>query len=429
MKEMKILDNAFDTIVSFEMLETAYRRARKRKRYRAEVLDFSNDLDANLHDIQAALLSETFVFGPYRRHWVYVPKRRMVMALPFPSRIVQWSIYLILQPFYEGFMIEDSFACRNDKGSLAAALRLQYWLKEAEGKRDKWVIIKIDISKYFYRVDHDVLFEILSTRIKDERLLRLLRNIIECNGAKFGLPRFTSPEEIDEIDWLTDVGMPIGNLTSQLFANIYLNELDLFCKHVLKIHRYVRYMDDIIIVAPSRDQALQWREAIGDFLERRLHLDMNRKTAISSPRRVEFVGFIVTPRKLYLRKQTARRIKRAFRGICRKYFQGKFSRADLDRRIASYEGMLEHVEADNLRKRLNEIYISERDNHLTNLHLCDLLCNIISDMARIIQAQRHILEQYNALVLEKEIEDIRQRCTIAIGSDIWPDGSDPGQEA
>lgn len=361
MSEKQTLQNIFPEMTSFPWLERAYRNARKQKRYRDEILAFSNDLDANLLAIQEQMRAGTFHFGPYRRHWVYIPKKRLVMALPFNSRIVQWSVYQALNPFFDRIMIEDSYACRVGKGSLGAAQRLQYWLKIAEGKPQQWYALKLDISKYFYRVDHAVLLEILGERIKDPQLLDLLRNIIDCDGERFGLPRFMGPDDAEEADWLDSIGMPIGNLTSQLFANIYLNELDQFCKHTLHIRRYVRYMDDIIILAPDKETANRWKEEIGQFLSDRLHLDLNRKTAVRPADKIEFVGYIVTAHSLRLRKQTTRRIKSAFRGICRKYFAGELTKAEFDRRVASYKGMIQHCEADNLRTRLNEIYLHEKE--------------------------------------------------------------------
>ena len=357
MSEKQVISDAFLQITDYSWLEDAYRHARKAKRYRNEFLSFGNDLDTNLLTIQEEIRAGTFVFGPYRRHWVYVPKKRLVMALPCPSRIVQWAIYLLLNPFYDRMMIEDSFACRKDKGSLAAAKRLQYWMQEVEGKPGQWYYLKLDISKYFYRVDHAVLLEMLGDRITDPRLLDLLEMIINCNGEKFGLPRFMSPDDVEEMDWLDDVGMPIGNLTSQLFANIYLDQLDQFCKHVLHIHRYVRYMDDIVILARSKEEAQEYLRAIAAFLFDVLHLDLNSKTAIRPVGRIEFVGFMVTSEELKLRKATVRRIKEAMRAISRKYFTGEMSREDFDRRVASYKGMIQHCKNENIRHRLNEIYL------------------------------------------------------------------------
>lgn len=363
MSEKQVISDAFLQITDFSWLEDAYRHARKAKRYRSEFLAFGNDLDTNLLTIQEQVRGGTFVFGPYRRHWVYVPKKRLVMALPCPSRIVQWAIYLLLNPFYDRMMIEDSYACRKGKGSLAAAQRLQYWMQQVEGKPGQWYYLKLDISKYFYRVDHAVLLGILSDRIKDPRLMALLKMIIDCDGEKFGLPRFMSPDDVDEMDWLDDVGMPIGNLTSQLFANIYLDQLDQFCKHVLHIHHYVRYMDDVVILARSKEEAQEYLRAIAEFLQTVLHLDLNNKTAIRPVDRIEFVGFMVTARELKLRKATIRRMKEAMRAISRKLFTGQMSREEFDRRVASYKGMIKHCTNEGIRHRLNEIYLHAKQRY------------------------------------------------------------------
>lgn len=359
---MKVLDNVFDEMTSFEWLEESNREARRQKRCRPEVLEFHSDLDGNLLKLQDEVRNETIEIGPYRRHWVYVPKKRMVMALPYRSRVVQWAIYRELMPFYKGLMIEDSYACIEGRGSLAAAQRLQYWMQQVQNKPGEWYCLKLDISKYFYRIDHAVLLEILQRRIKDERLMRLLEKIINCDGEKFGLPRFTGPDDVELEDWLGDVGMPIGNLTSQLFANIYLNELDQFCKHVLHIHNYVRYMDDIVILARSKAEAQEYLRAIEEFLRVELHLDLNEKTAIRPVNKpVEFVGYIVTADNLRLRKQTVRRMKRAFHAICRRYFAGELTEVEFKRRVASYEGMIKHTDSTGLRERMNQIYIHEKE--------------------------------------------------------------------
>lgn len=358
---MKTIDDAFGRITSFESLDRAYRNARKQKRYRPEVLAFSNDLDSNLLRIQEQLLSHTFKFGPYRRHWVTVPKKRIVMALPFDSRIVQWSLYQEMMPFFDNLMIEDSYACRVNGGTLKAADKLQYWMRLCEKSPDNdWYVVKIDISKFFYRVDHEVLKKILWRRVTDPELRMLLENIIDSDGEKFGLPRGASAEDIDDDEWLSDVGMPIGNLTSQMFANIYLNELDHFCKHVLHIHKYVRYMDDIVAIVPGKEEARRNLEEMCRFLTNELHLDLNRKTCIRPLGRVEFVGYMMSANKRKLRKKTVMRIKSSFREICRKYFAGEMSQEDFNRRVDSYKGQLMHCDSDKLKDRLNAIYLDEK---------------------------------------------------------------------
>lgn len=414
---MAVIADVYDEMTSFEWLERAYRKARKQKRYRREVLLFTSDLDANLLHIQEQMRDFTFRFGPYRRHWVYVPKKRLVMGLPFDGRIVHWAVYLVISPFFDRLMIEDSYACRENKGSLAAILRLQYWLQQIRYKPGDWYYVKIDISKYFYRIDHEVMLDILSVRIADERLMRLMDIIVNCDDEKFGIPRYMSPEEIEEDEWLSDVGVPIGNLPSQIFANIYLNELDQYCKHVLKIRRYIRYMDDIIVLAPSKELANQYKAAIEAFLRERLHLDLNKKTAIRPvDRPIEFVGYFATADRLKLRKKTVRRIKYAFASICRQYFSGEMTQEAFERRVASYRGMIAHCDNTNLRNRLNDIYRRERRaRDINNLETIEALCALVELQNRIIQAQATRLSELDATIMAEQIAAANERCRELVG--------------
>ncbi|MEG2882903.1 MAG: reverse transcriptase/maturase family protein, partial [Christensenella sp.] len=245
---MKTIKNLYEKIFDFENLYQAWESARKGKRFRDEVMRFSSDLEANLIEIQNHLIYGSYKVGHYRPFYVYEPKKRLIMALPFKDRVVQWAIYRQLFPILDKQFIFDSYACRTGKGSHAAVDRLQYWLRQTERKPQRYYYLKLDIAKYFYRVDHEVLVNILNRKIQDKRLMELFSRIINSEETKFGLPVGVDPDLCDPSDRLTEVGMPIGNLTSQMFANLYLHELDLFAKHELKLHYYIRYMDDIIIL-------------------------------------------------------------------------------------------------------------------------------------------------------------------------------------
>lgn len=362
-KEIAVIDNAWGTICDFKWLCKAHENAHKGKRYRAEIMAFTARLEDWLFIIIENLQNGTYILGPYRKLWVFVPKKRLVMALPYPDRIVQWSIYQILNPFYDKMFIEDSYACRKGKGSHKAAARLQYWMRQVMRKPGRgYYYLKLDISKYFYRVDHEILLSILARRITDERLLDLIRGIVNSKAEPFGLPRGKAPQDVPPEEWLYEVGMPIGNLTSQLFANIYLNELDQYCKHTLKIHYYIRYMDDIVILAGDKETLHRWKAAIEAFLHSKLALDLNDKTAIRPVRMgVEFVGVRIWNTRMKLRKSTVGRIKREVKKITERYATGKISRQSFDRRIASIRGLLEHTDTERLRMRLNGIYLAEME--------------------------------------------------------------------
>lgn len=360
---MATIQNAWKVICSFEWLLYANMNARKGKRYRLEVMAFASKLEDNLIVIQLSMTDGTYILGPYRKLWVYVPKKRLVMALEYLDRIVQWSIYQYLMPVYDKLFIEDSYACRKNKGSHRAADRLQYWMRQVSRKPGPgWYYLKLDISKYFYRVDHEKLLSILVRRIKDPELMAFIRGVVNSTAEPFGLPRGRTPQNTPPEEWLYDVGMPIGNLTSQLFANIYLNELDQHCKHYLKIHYYIRYMDDIIILGPDKETLHRWKADIEIFLLNELALDLNDKTSIRPVRNgVEFVGVRIWPTHMKLRKSTVGRMKREVRAISAKYAAGEMSRLDFERRAASIRGLLEHTDSASLRGRLNMIYQAEMD--------------------------------------------------------------------
>lgn len=354
---MVILDDVYDRICEYEELYQSHLEARKGKRYRDDVLLFTDKLEENLIELQNELIWQSYKVGKYRQFYVREPKLRLVMALQYRDRVVQWDIYKQLYPFYDKMFIEDSYACRREKGSHKAADRLQYWLRQVSRKPGKWYYLKLDISKYFYRVDHLVLFDILSRRIKDPRLMQLLSEIINSEDTRFGLPAGLSPEECTEDMWLADVGMPIGNLTSQLFANLYLNELDQLCKHELHVHYYIRYMDDVIILLDDKRELARLKAIIEDFLNSVLHLDLNKKTAIRPCiLGVEFVGYHIWATHRKLKKQTARRMIRNVKRMCEQMAAGTLSREEFDRTAASYNGVLRHCNSYGLKQKLNEIY-------------------------------------------------------------------------
>lgn len=316
---MKIKD-VFDLIFSMDNLYDAFRDASKNRRYNKDVLQFAYDAWTNLDELRERILRGEYEIERYYIFFVYEPKKRMIMSIGFEHRVVQWAIYRVINPILVKGYIKDSYGCIPGRGALGAMLRLKGWLQYVSRKDGEWFYLKLDISKYFYRISHRVLKKILRKKIKDERLLAILDGIIECKHTPFGLPPGKSPGEVPLEERLFDVGMPIGNLLSQMFANLYLNELDQFCKRVLGIKFYVRYMDDIIILSNSKMQLHTWRWQIDGFLERELELSLNQKTCIRPINQgIEFVGYRLWFNRVVLRKSTTLGIKRSLKGVREKY--------------------------------------------------------------------------------------------------------------
>lgn len=350
---MKKIRNIYEKIYDFENLYQAYLKARKCKRYRQDVLEFSANLEENLIQIQNELIYKTYKVGRYREFFVYEPKKRLIMALPFKDRVVQWAIYRQLNPIFDKQFIYDSYACRAGKGTHKAADRLQYWLRQVSRKPGKYYYLKLDITKYFYRINHQILMGIIQSKIDDPDLIWLLNTIINSEDTKFGLPLDVDPGECTAEDRLADVGMPIGNLTSQMFANLYLNELDQYAKHQLRLHYYIRYMDDIIILHHDKKYLHAVKDDIENFLNNNLALQLNGKTAIRPINcGIEFVGYRIWPTHRKLKKKTALKMKHRLKYLQKAYSRGEIGFDKLNASVQSYLGLLKHCNSYRLRNKL-----------------------------------------------------------------------------
>lgn len=350
---MKI-KNVYDLIFSMKNLYEAYEDAARGRRYNKDVLAYSFDTWSLLRELRERILSGNYEIEQYFIFYIYEPKKRMIMSIAFEHRIVQWAIYRVINPVLVKGYITDTYGCIPGRGALGAMQRLRDWVTYVSRKEDTWYYLKLDISKYFYRISHRVLKKILAKKIKDERLLGVLYGIIDCKHTPFGLPPGKSPGDVPLEERLFDVGMPIGNLLSQMFANIYLDVLDQFCKRVLGIEYYIRYMDDVIILSNSKVQLRYWKDTISSFLETELELQLNQKTCIRPiSQGIEFVGYRIWENRVVLRKSTTLRIKRSLKGIRKLYrdYEMTFERATDT--FVSYIGMLKHTDSEAL---INKLY-------------------------------------------------------------------------
>lgn len=347
----KRVGNIYLPNCDYSSLYHAYRKAAKGKRYRSDVLQFTDNLEGNLLSLLEDLQNHTYKGGEYREFYVYEPKKRLIMSLPFRDRVAQWWVYSLLYPIFDKTFIDDSYACRKGKGQKAAADRLQEMLKQTEVLGGDWYYLKLDIAKYFYRIYHDKLLKIIERKIKDPDMLELLAEIIKGDGTNcFGL---SICDNVEEAVRLYDRGMPIGNLTSQLLANVYLNELDQFCKKVLGTKFYIRYMDDVIILSQSKEELHEIKNRIEKFLDTELQLNLNKKTCIRPVSMgIQFVGLHIWSTHRTVRKSTSLRIKRRLKVSAKRYNTGKITYEKYNSTLQSYLGMTKHNDCYRFRLHL-----------------------------------------------------------------------------
>lgn len=374
---MKTFDITHEEIIDPSNLLEADRNASQGKHNRDENLKFSAHREEEIIDLTNRLtyypkdgipgnpLESSYRVGKYRMKQIYEPKPRIIMALQYRDRVVQWAYYQKLNPLFDRQYITHSYGCRKGKGTVKARKQLQIWLRKVNRSPKHWYVLKLDIAKYFYRVDHEILMKILKKHIKDELILRDLDKLINCEHTAFGLPSGVQPELCKQEDWLYNRGMPIGNLTSQMFANIYLNELDQFCKHVLHIEKYIRFVDDVIALFDSKEKAFAARDEIERFLNEELHLELNNKTSIRPAYLpVTFVGALITQLTIRVRKSTRQRMYRRIRFIQKMFEMGRLTWEKVNNTMQSYFGLISHFTAGNLlRKIIDEFSFRVPDNN------------------------------------------------------------------
>lgn len=330
---MKAYNNLFDKICAFPNLYLAFCKARKAKRFCYNVLKFNYNLERNLLEIEEDLVNQSYVHGGYRCFYVCDPKRRLIAASTFRDRVVHHGLCNIIEPIFDKTFIYDSYACRKNKGTHLALGRLTQFLRREFSKRkgiNSLYVLKCDVSKYFETVDHGVLLGLIENKIKDKQALWLVKEIIDSNE--------------------NNKGIPIGNLTSQLFANIYLNQLDHFVKEELGVKYYIRYMDDFLILDESKARLHQIKESIREFLEKlRLNLHPRKTTVYPARAGIDFLGYIVWPQYRRLRGANVKRFKKRLKCFKDAYGRGEAEIEDISCFLRSWIAHANHADTWRLR--------------------------------------------------------------------------------
>ncbi len=344
-------------LFSFENILKCYYQCRKRKRRTINAAKFEINLEEELLKLQNELESRVYKPGRSVCFVVTKPKPREIFAADFRDRIVHHILVGYLEPIWERKFIDQSYACRKNYGTHRALYDLKrYMAKTGRGG----YYFQADIQSFFVSLKKSILFEMIKRYVKNPRILWLAELIIFSNPTQnFYLKSRTEllkmiPPRKSLFGVSPEQGLPIGNLTSQFFANVYLNELDQFVKHKLRIKYYLRYVDDFIILAKSAGQLKIWREEIGKFLREKLELELHPKKQILQKinKGINFVGFVAKPDYVLIRRRVVGNLKQKLRG-----FNQNFGAGSADKIVSvvnSYFGQLKHVNSFGLRQKLWE---------------------------------------------------------------------------
>jgi RNA-directed DNA polymerase len=341
--------NLWPRVTSFENLYEAFRRARKGKRGRPDVAAFEFDLEGNLLALQRELETERYRPGRYRHFRVHEPTERKISAAPFRDRVVHHALCRVIEPLFDRVFLPHSFANRVGKGTHAALGRCRSLMR-----RHPWVL-KADVSKFFPSVDHEILLVLLAKRIRCRPTQRLA-GLILASGAgvladEYRMTWFPGDTLLSPLE--RSRGLPIGNLTSQFWANVYLHELDRFVVRDLGWDAYVRYVDAVLLFGDDKPALHAARARIEARLAS-LRLTLHPKKTRVFPVRagVPFLGFVHTPRGARLRRDAVKRFLRRMRRYQRAFAAGELSLARLRASIQAWSAHAAHGQTYRLREAL-----------------------------------------------------------------------------
>ncbi len=343
---MKRLGGIWSQLVSFENLLNAYYKARRGKRDSTDVAEFTLNLEGELIRLQQELIAGEYQPGHYRLFTIYERKPRLIAAAPFRDRVVHHAIMNCIEAPLDRTFIFDSYACRKGKGVHKAVERYQGWAQRYT------YVLKMDVAQYFPSIDHDILKEKLCRRIKDRQLLKLLGRIIDGSPASAIAPYYFTGDDL-----LTPIerryGIAIGNLTSQFFANLYLDDLDHHIKHFIGVKAYLRYVDDMVVIEDDKSRLSDIRAMVCEHLAAD-RLQLHPRKAHISPVvcGLDLLGYFVYPKSRRLRNDNGHRFSRKLRHFAQGYAEGKVGWKTINASVQSWVGHSIHAETEGLRRAI-----------------------------------------------------------------------------
>lgn len=352
----KTYKNLYPQVYAFENLFQAHRQARQGgKRKRAEVAEFEHDLGQNLLGLQEELHEQSYCPGPYRHFIVLERKVRLISAAPYRDRVVHHALMNVIQPIFEARFIHDSYACRKGKGTHRALDRAQYFARRYP------YALQCDVREFFPSVDHAILRGLLTHHVACRHTMWLVDRILE-SGVGVLSDRYT-PVYFPGDDLFAIArfrGIPIGNLCSQHWANLYLHPLDTFVKQTLRCPAYLRYSDDFLLFAADKATLHSWRAEIVSFLQTlRLTLHEARAQVFPVEKGITFLGWRLFPHHRRLRRENVRHAVRRLRRQQAAFARGELGQDELTASVQAWLAHAAHGNTYQLRRRILRRFVFE----------------------------------------------------------------------
>ena len=330
----RTIRNQFDKKLTYENLMKAHNLSKRGKGYRKEIILFNLKQEEYIYWLYEQLKSGKYEHGGYTEFYITEPKLRRIEKSRYIDRIVhRWIADNFLEEYFVKTFISTTYACIKNRGMHKACIDVQKAMLHCKRIWNDYYILKMDIRKYFDNIDKDILYKIICKKIIDEKLLKIIKQIIYSTSGK--------------------KGQPIGNYTSQCFANIYLNELDQYAKCQLKIKYWFRYMDDAIILTRTKEEAKLILKNITNFLKIKLELELNQKTKIfKSKQGVNFCGYKINEYRLKIRDKGKRKLKKKVKKLKYKIRIGEITSKEAKKYLAGHMGYIKYANVNNLTKRI-----------------------------------------------------------------------------
>lgn len=334
---MRAVEIKYDDLITVDRLFQAWSEFKSDKTKKRDLQIFERHLEENLFSLFENLKSRIYKHGGYQAFKVHDPKERQIHKASVADRVIHHLLYNLLYETFDKSFIHDSYSCRNNKGTHKAILRLVSFTRKVSKNYTKpCFALKLDIRKFFASVDHEILMSLLDRKIGDVEILSLLKEVV----GSFSI----QPQK----------GIPLGNLTSQVFANIYLNELDQFVKHKLCVRYYIRYADDFLILSNNKNYLEELLPHIQEFVSNKLKLSLHPDKIVFRNFffGIDFLGYIVFPHHILPRTKTKKRMFNKIYQKLEKYQNDELSFESLNQSLQSYLGYLSHADAYKLSEEL-----------------------------------------------------------------------------